>query len=148
MRDETCKGWIENRSSAFPSEHHGLFRIVETFLRYPTVILEGILVPSDQRIKVTVEREVNVLPPGETQDIGETLHLTLPATDEGNPIGTPIALTLLSRIRFKSYHRCSFRRPQLFEPFPEDADSPGITHFLQFLINAQTLMSGYFPEAS
>ena len=47
MRNEGRKRRIENRFSAFPSEHHGLFRIVETFLRYPAIILEDIPMPSD-----------------------------------------------------------------------------------------------------
>ena len=47
MRHEGRKPGIEDRSSAFPSEHHGLFRIVETFLRYPAIILEDIPMPSD-----------------------------------------------------------------------------------------------------
>jgi hypothetical protein len=47
MRDKGGERGIEDRPSAFPSEYHGLFTIVETFLRYPTVILEGILMSSD-----------------------------------------------------------------------------------------------------
>jgi len=47
MRDKGGERGIEDRPAAFPSEYHGLFTIVETFLRYPTVILEGILMSSD-----------------------------------------------------------------------------------------------------
>lgn len=138
MRHETCKGGIEDRSSAFPSEHHGLFRIVETFLRHPAIILEGILMPSDQRIKISVLREVNVLPSGETQDIGETLDLALAGPGEGDRVGTPIHLALAPRIRFKSYHRFSFRRSQFFEPVSQNTDPTRIARFLQLFIDPQT----------
>ena len=54
MRNEGREGGIEDRPSAFPSEHNRLFTVVETFLRYPTVILESILMSSDQGVKVTM----------------------------------------------------------------------------------------------
>jgi hypothetical protein len=41
-----------------------------------------------------VEREVKVLTPGETQDIGETLHLALAPPGKGDCIRTPIHLPL------------------------------------------------------
>ena len=113
MGDEGGKGGIEDRPSAFPSEHHRLFVIVETFPRHSPKILEGILMSSDQAIEVTVDRKVDVLTPGEAQDIGETLHLALAGTGEGDRIGTPIHLTLLPRFRFKPYHRFSLRRPSV-----------------------------------
>ena len=72
MRNETCEGGIEDRPSAFPSEDHGLFIVVQTFLRHPAVILESILMPPDQGIKITMHRKVDVLTPGEAQDIRET----------------------------------------------------------------------------
>ena len=111
MRDKGGEGGIEDRPAAFPSEDHGLFTIVETFLRYSVIILEDILMSSDQAVEVTVGRKVDVLTPGEAQDIGETLHRALAATGEGDRIGTPIHLTLLPGFRLKPYHRFSIRRP-------------------------------------
>jgi len=137
MGNKGGEGGIEDRPAAFPSEHHGLFTIVETFLRYPTIILEGILMSSNQAVKVTVGRKVNVLPSGEAQDIGKALYLALTGPGEGDRIGTPIHLTLLSRFGFKPYDRFSFRDPQLFDPFPQNADPPGITRFLQLLVDPQ-----------
>ncbi len=49
---------------------------------------------SDQAIEVMAYRKVDVLTPGEAQDIGETLHLALAGTGEGDRIGAPIHLTL------------------------------------------------------
>ena len=54
MRNEGREGGIEDRPSAFPTEHNRLFVIVETFLRRPAIILEGILMSSDQGVKVTM----------------------------------------------------------------------------------------------
>ena len=101
---------------------------------------------SDQGIKVTVYRKVNVLAPGEPQNIGKTEHLALTATGEGNRIRTPIHLALASPFRFKSYHRFSLRRPQLLDPLPEDADSPGITHFLELLVDPKARDLGVFVQ--
>ena len=129
MRNEGREGGIEDRPSAFPSEHNRLFVIVEAFPRHSAIILEGILMPSDQGVKVTVYRKVDILPSGEAQDIGEALYLALTGTGEGDRIRAPIHLPLLPGFRFKPYHRFSLRRSQLFEPFPENADPPGIAHF-------------------
>ena len=54
MRNEGREGGIEDRPSAFPTEHNRLFVIVETFLRHPAIILEGILMSSDQAVEVSV----------------------------------------------------------------------------------------------
>jgi len=142
MGDKSGEGRIEDRPSALPAEHHGLFIIVKTFLWHPTVILKDILMSSDQAVEVTVGRKVDVLTPGEAQDIGETQHLALAGADKGDCIRTPIHLALLSWIRLKSYHRLSLRRPQLLESFPDNADSPGVTHLLEFLIDPLTRYVG------
>ena len=61
MGNKGRKGRIEDRPSAFPSEDHGLFIVVQTFLRHPAVILESILMSPDQSVKVTMDRKVDVL---------------------------------------------------------------------------------------
>ena len=75
MGDKGRKRGIEDRPSAFPSEHHRLFVVVKAFPGHSPKVLEGILMSSDQAVEVTVDRKVDVLPPGEAQDIGEALHL-------------------------------------------------------------------------
>jgi hypothetical protein len=70
MGDEGGKAGVEDRPSAFPSEHHRLFAIVQTLLGYFPKVLEGILMSEDQAIEITVGRKVEVLPPGEAQDVG------------------------------------------------------------------------------
>ena len=102
MRNKRCKGGIEDRPATFPSEHHRLFAIIETLPGYSSKVLEGILMSSNQAIEVMVGRKVDVLPPGEAQDIGEALHLALAAMGEGNRIGTPIHLALLARPLFQT----------------------------------------------
>src|SRR5208283_1385338 len=52
MGDKGREGWIKDRPSAFPAEDHGLFIVIQTFLRHPSVILESILMSSDQGIKI------------------------------------------------------------------------------------------------
>jgi hypothetical protein len=74
------------------------------------------------RIRQKHGGEVDVLTPGEAQDIGETLHLAFAGTGEGDRIRTPIHLPLLSGFRFKPYHRVSLRGSELFEPFSQNAD--------------------------
>ena len=111
MRDEGRKRWIKDRPPAFPSKHHRLVVIVQTLPGHSSKVLKGILMSSDQAIEVMAGRKIDVLTPGESQDIGEALHLALATAGEGNRIGTPIHLTLLSWIRFKPYHWLSVRRP-------------------------------------
>jgi len=109
--DEGRKGGIEDRPAALPSKHNGLVVIIETFPGHPVKVLEGILMPSDQAVEVMAGRKVDVLTPGEAENIGEALHLALASSDKGNRIGAPIHLTLLPRIRFKPDHRLSIRGP-------------------------------------
>jgi len=99
MGDKGGEGGIEDWPPAFPSEHHGLFTIVETFLWHPTVIFEGILMSSDQAVEVMADRKVDVLTSGESQDVRKALHLTLATPGEGDRIGAPIHLSLLPRVR-------------------------------------------------
>ncbi len=137
MGNKGGKCGIEYRPSALPSEHHGLFAVIKALSRHSPKVLEGILMSPDQAVEVTVGRKVDVLTPGEAQDIGETQHLTLAGTDEGDGIRTPIHLSLSPGFRLKPYHRFSLSGPQLFEPLPQDADASGITHFLQLLVDPQ-----------
>ena len=88
---------------------------------------------SDQSIKITMHRKVDVLTPGEAQDIRETQHLALTGMGEGNRIGTPIHLTLLPNTRFEPDDRFSRWRSHYTEPVPQDADAAPISRFLQFL---------------
>jgi len=135
MRDKGGERRIEDRPPALPSEHNRLFVVVETLLRYSAIVLEGILMSADKAIEVMVDRKVDVLTPGEAQDIGEALHLALAGTGEGNRIGTPVHLTLLPRFGFEPYDGFSIRRPQFLEPFPQNADAPGIARFLQLFVD-------------
>src|SRR5208283_4660846 len=138
MRDEGRKRGIKDGSATFPSEHHRLFVVIKTFPGHSPKILEGILMSSDQAIEVTVSRKVDVLTPGETQDIGETLDRALAATGERDRIGTPIHLALLPRIRLKPYHRFSLRDPQYLEPLSQNADPPSVARFFQLFVDPQT----------
>ena len=83
-------------------------------------------------------REVNVLPSGETQDIGETLDLALAGPGEGNRVGTPIHLALVPRTRFESDHGFPLRRSQLLEPVSQNADPARIARLFQLFIDPQT----------
>ena len=111
MGDKGRKRGVKDRPSAFPSKHHRFFIVIKTLSRDSSKVLEGILMSPDQAVEVMAGRKVDVLTPGEAQDVGEALHLALAATGEGNGIGTPIHLTLLPRIRFKPYHWFSIRGP-------------------------------------
>jgi len=111
MRDEGRKRGIKDGPSTFPSKNHRFFAIVQTLPGYSTKVLEGILMPSDQAIEVMAARKVDVLSSGESQDIGEALHLTLPTAGEGDRIRAPILLTLLPWIRFEPYHGVSITGP-------------------------------------
>ena len=111
MGDKGGEGGIEDRPAALPSEHHRLFVIIKTLPGHSLKVLEDILMPSDQAIEVMAHRKVDVLAPGETQDIGEALHRALAATGEGDRIGTPIHLTLLPWFRLKPYHWFSIGCP-------------------------------------
>ena len=111
MCDKGRKRGIKDRPSALPSEHHRLFVVIKTLPGHSPKILEGILMSSNQAVEVMADRKVDVLTPGETQDIGEALYRALAATGEGDRIGTPIHLTLLPRIRLKPYHRFSIGCP-------------------------------------
>jgi len=107
MCDKGRKRGVKDRPCAFPSKHHRFFIVIKTLSRDSSKVLEGILMSPDQAVEVMAGRKVDVLTPGEAQDVGEALHLALAATGEGNGIGTPILLTLLSWIRFEPYHGVS-----------------------------------------
>jgi len=111
MRDEGRKRGIKDGPSTFPSKNHRLLGIIETLPGHSAKVLEGILMPSDQAVEVMAARKVNVLSSGESQDIGEALHLTLPTAGEGDRIRAPILLTLLPWIRFEPYHGVSITGP-------------------------------------
>lgn len=146
MRDEGRKCRIEDGSATFPSEHHGLLVIIKTLSGHSSKMLEGVLMSSDQTVEVMMSRKVDVLTPGEAQDIGEALHQGLTATGEGDRVGTPIHLSLLPGFRLKPYHRFSIREPQFLDPLPQNADPPGITHFLQLLIDSNARDLGVFVQ--
>ena len=56
---------------------------------------------ADEAIEVTACREVDILPPGEAENIGEALDRALACPGEGDRVGAPVHLALDSWTCFK-----------------------------------------------
>ena len=73
MRDKGRKCWIEDRLACLPPKDDRLFIVVQAFPRNALVIVKGVLVPADEAKEVMAGREVDVVPAGEAEDVGEAL---------------------------------------------------------------------------
>jgi len=73
MGDKGGVGWIEDRLPRFPAKDNCLFTVIQTMLRNPAKVIEGILVSPEQGVKIPAKGKINILPPGKTKDIGKTV---------------------------------------------------------------------------
>ena len=63
MRDKRSERGVKDRPAALPSEHNGLLIVVQAFPRHSAIVLEGVLMPTDEAVEVMASREVDVVPP-------------------------------------------------------------------------------------
>ena len=94
MGDEGNKGWVMDRTSCLPSKHNRLLAVIKALFGDTSKIQKGILMPPDQGVEVLMDGKVNIMPSGEGQNIGKTLHLALACAFESNEVRAPIHLTL------------------------------------------------------
>jgi hypothetical protein len=100
--NEGRKGGIEDRFSSFPPQDNGFFIVIEAFFWAPTEVGKGVLMPSNQGVKISFHRKADILPSRETQHIRETLHFRQSRSDKRDFVGTPIALALTAWFRLKA----------------------------------------------
>ena len=134
--DESDEGGIENRLARLPAQEHGFFAIVEAMARDAAEVCEGVLVPADQREMIPVQREIDVLAPRETQDVGKAEHIGFAGARKLQGVGAPIHLALESRLGLKAHVRFAFgSRPQFEQALRENAAPAVIAGIAQLLEN-------------
>jgi len=75
MGSEIGEGRIDHRSARLPAQDDRFLAVVEKLGGRTGKMREGILVTADQGEKIPPRGEVDKMPPGETEDIGETLYI-------------------------------------------------------------------------
>ena len=69
MGNEIDKGGVENRPARFPAQQDRLFSVIQALARAPAEIPKRVLMTPDQGEKITVPGEIDILPPGKSQDV-------------------------------------------------------------------------------
>jgi len=64
MGNEGDECRVVDRAAGFPSQQHRFLPVVQTLLRNPLKMAEGILMPADQGEELAVGGKVDILPPG------------------------------------------------------------------------------------
>jgi len=75
MGSETGEGRIDHRPARLPAQDDRFLAVVETLGGRTGKMREGILVTTDQGEKIPPRGEVDKMPPGETEDVRETLDI-------------------------------------------------------------------------
>jgi hypothetical protein len=147
MGNEGDEGRVVDRAACFPSQKDCFLPVVQTVLRNPLKMVEGVLVPADQGEELAVGGKVDILLPGKAQDIGKTENLGLAGSGEGDGVGAPIHLTLDPGICLKSDDRIAFGLGvQLPESVPEDADPALIALHAELLVQPLSGHLGVFLQ--
>jgi hypothetical protein len=145
MGNELDKGWIVNGTACFPTQDHSLFSIVEALPWYSTIVFKGIPVSPDDRVEITMEGEVNVLPPGEPQNVRETENLRFTGTRKGYGVRTPVHLSLNPRRGLEPDHRFALGElAHSFKSISQDSDPTRVSRFPQFFEQAYPGQLGKF----
>jgi len=64
MGNEGDECRVVDRAAGFPSQKDCFLPVVQTLLRNPLKMVEGVLVPADQGEELSVGGKVDILPPG------------------------------------------------------------------------------------
>jgi hypothetical protein len=94
MGDECREGRVEHGFAGLPAQDDRFLVIIQTLLGNPLKVDKGVLMAPDQREKVVSRGEINEMPSGIRQDLGETLHLRHAGPDERDLVRAPIHLAL------------------------------------------------------
>ena len=78
MGNEGGEGRIDHRPARLPAQDDRFLAVVETLGGRARKMGEGILVAADQGEKIPPRGEVDEMPPGEAEDVGEALYGGLP----------------------------------------------------------------------
>ena len=94
MGDEGGKSRIDHRPARFPAQDDRFLTVVETLGGRTGKMREGVLVAADQGEKIPPRSEVDKMPPGEAEDLGETRYGGLAGSNELDGVRTPVHLSL------------------------------------------------------
>ena len=133
MGSETGEGRIDHRSARLPAQDDRFLAVVETLGGRAGKMREGILVTADQREKIPSWGEVDKMPPGETEDVGETLDDRFAGFQELDGVRAPVHLSLKPGLCLEADNgRFLGGGPEKPKPIPEDADAAVITGVAKF----------------
>jgi hypothetical protein len=94
---------------------------------------EGILVAADQGEKIPPWGEVDKMPPGEAEDVGETLYVGFAGFKELDGVRAPVHLALKAWPCLETDNGCFLGGgPENPQPIPKDADAAVITCVAKF----------------
>src|SRR3990172_6343065 len=124
MADEGGEGRIDHRPACLPTQDDRFLTVVETLGGRARKMREGILVTADQGEKIPPRGEVDKMPPGETEDVGETLYVGFAGFKELDGVRAPIHLALKPGLCLEADNgRFLGGGSETPKPIPEDADA-------------------------
>jgi len=133
MGDEGGKSRIDHRPARFPAQDDRCLAVVETLGGRTGKMREGVLVAADQGEKIPPPGEVDKMPPGEAEDVGETLYSRFAGSKELDGIRAPVHLSLKTWPCLETDNGCFFGRgSQSPQSIPQDADAAVITGVAKF----------------
>ena len=133
MRDKGREGGVEHRPPRLPAQNHRFLAVIQALFWNPSVIGEGVLVPTNQREKITSWREVDEVASGKAQNIGKALDFLEAFPCESNLVWAPVHHALLSGGSLKADDRLDLGCPDTVEVFAQNGDSALVSFGFQFL---------------
>ena len=147
MGDEGGKGRMDHRTARLPAQNNRCLTVVETLDGRTRKMREGILVAANQGEKIPPRGEVNKMPPGEAENVGETLYGRLAGSKKLDGVRTPVHLTLKPGLCLEADNgRFLGGRSEDPQPVPEDTDAAIITGNAKFFKKPLT-GRGYFSKS-
>ena len=147
MGDEGGKGRIDHRPARLPAQDDCFFTVVETLGGRAGKMREGLLVTSDQGEKIPPWGEVDKLPPGEAQDVRETLDPRFTGFQELDGVRAPVHLSLKARLCLETNNgRFLGGGSETPKPIPQDTDAAVIPCVAKFFKEPQSSDPGVFLQ--